>query len=83
MVNFVKKSTGIQTILKNRLYNGDVTRPWRSLMKMLNSIILNEGEESDLLRILREENREELYISIDFTLIKKTIFISEFIFIFI
>ena len=41
------------------------------IMKMLNSIILNESEESDLLRILREKNRKELYISIDFTLIKE------------
>ena len=58
-------------------YPQEQTMQWRCdkaleiINENFNSITLNEDEESDLLRILGEKNKEELYIYIDFTLIKE------------
>ena len=66
LVQYVKKTTGIQSQLPITLKQGGTTRPWRVLIKMMHSIKINiEDENTTLASHLRSRKKEGLLSDID------------------
>lgn len=71
LVQYVKKTTGIQSQLAITLKQGGATRPWRALVNMMKSIIANiDDDNSVLANALRIKRKEGLLSDIDDALLK-------------
>lgn len=71
LVQYVKKTTGIQSQLTITLKQGGATRPWRALVNMMKSIIVNIDDDKCILAsALRVRRKEGLISDIDEALLK-------------
>ena len=70
LVEFVKKSSGIQYNLPITLKNGGKTHPWCSLINKFSSIF----KSFDALRpILRDKKQENLIVNINILLVEEVL----------